>query len=96
MVTVKDLNVLLTWSDHPHNGLHVRLFRPDDDEPFPIPVYIHGGDIVYGDLDTHDSFCRRIADRTPSVVLTDKFRLSSEVPFPAALHHAYDGDARAV
>ncbi len=51
----------------------------------PLLVFIHGGGMMYGDLDTHDATCRLIAERADVRVLALDYRLAPEHPFPAAV-----------
>lgn len=67
-----------------------RVYTPvNGTEPLPVVLYFHGGGWVYGDLDTHDSVCREIADRAEAVVVSVAYRRSPEAKFPAALEDAF-------
>lgn len=57
----------------------------------PLILYFHGGGFVFGDLDSHDPFCRYLADRCDLPVLAVDYRLAPENPFPA-----FADDAEAV
>lgn len=52
-------------------------------EPGPLILFFHGGGFVFGDLDSHDSFCRFVAQRCDLPVLAVDYRLAPEHPFPA-------------
>ena len=52
-------------------------------EAGPLILYFHGGGFVFGDLDSHDSFCRFVAARCDLPVLAVDYRLAPEHPFPA-------------
>lgn len=66
--------------------LPARLYEPEGlREPSPGLVFIHGGGWVVGDLDTHDTLCRRIALLGRLRVLSVAPRLAPEHPFPAAV-----------
>lgn len=67
--------------------LAARLYRPSR-EPRPLVVYLHGGGFVLGDLDSHDSTCRRLAEIADVAVLAVDYRLAPESPGPAAMHDA--------
>jgi acetyl esterase len=51
-------------------------------------VYYHGGGWVVGDLDTHDSVCRAIAEAAGCCVISVDYRLAPEHRFPAAVDDA--------
>ncbi|MFI7064927.1 alpha/beta hydrolase [Kribbella sp. NPDC050124] len=51
-------------------------------------VFFHGGGWVVGDLDTHDSLCRSIADDAGIRVLSVDYRLAPEAPAPTAAEDA--------
>jgi acetyl esterase len=64
--------------------LKARLYAPKDaGASGPGLVYFHGGGFVIGDLDTHDSFLRRLAAKSGVRVLAVDYRLAPEHPFPA-------------
>jgi acetyl esterase len=60
--------------------LYVALGAPQP--PQPLLVYLHGGGWVIGDLDTHDSVCRFLAEHGGCRVLSVDYRLAPEHPFP--------------
>ncbi|NDW05911.1 alpha/beta hydrolase [Jiella pacifica] len=48
-------------------------------------LYLHGGGWVIGAIESHEEICRRIANRTGSVVIAPDYRLAPETPFPGAI-----------
>jgi acetyl esterase len=64
-----------------------RRYRPVGSVPGPLAtlVYYHGGGFVIGNIDTHDSTCRRLANKSRCQVISIDYRLSPEAPFPAPL-----------
>jgi acetyl esterase len=70
--------------------LRARLYVPSDDETLALMLYFHGGAFIVGDLDTHDSLCRRLAADTKMRLLSLEYRLAPEHPFPAAVNDAID------
>ncbi len=67
----------------------LRVYTPTGRAPFPILVYFHGGGWVIGNLDTHDSICRSLANRASCIVIAVDYRLAPEHRFPAAVEDAY-------
>jgi len=70
--------------------LRIRVYRPDDGPPRPIFIYLHGGGWTLGDLDTHDTVCRRIAVAADCMVVAVDYRLAPEQPYPAAMDDTID------
>ena len=67
-----------------------RLYGPVDrgGETLPGLLFCHGGGLVAGDLDSHDTVCRGIGAAGRLRVLAFAYRLAPEHPFPAALDDA--------
>jgi acetyl esterase len=57
-------------------------------EAGPVVLYFHGGGFVFGDLDSHDSFCRHLAVALDLPVIAVDYRLAPEHPFPAFVEDA--------
>lgn len=57
--------------------------------PAPGLVYFHGGGLVAGSLDTHDTLCRSLAASSGCRIVSVGYRLAPEHPFPAAILDAY-------
>lgn len=55
----------------------------------PTLVYYHGGGFTFGDLDSHDQLCRRLAREGALRVISVEYRLAPEAPFPAAVDDAW-------
>lgn len=74
----------------PAGAVPVRIYRAADiATPAPALVYFHGGGWVIGDLDSHDNFCRALANRTDAVVVSVDYRLAPEHRYPAAAEDCY-------
>ncbi|SFF89811.1 acetyl esterase [Novosphingobium sp. CF614] len=73
----------------PGGAIALRLYdsRLERDEG-PAILYFHGGGFVFGDLDSHDSFCRHLAAELDLPVLAVDYRLAPEHPFPAFVDDA--------
>ena len=55
----------------------------------PLLFFVHGGGMMYGDLDSHDPLCRFLAERAGVQVLSVDYRLAPEHPFPAAVEDCW-------
>ena len=72
----------------PESPIALRLYRPfgsDVDALLPVLVYFHGGGWVIGDLDSHDTLCRQLANLSGCAVVSVGYRLAPEHRFPAAV-----------
>jgi acetyl esterase len=80
---VRDLD-----ADGPHGRIPLRLVRPlgaAEGERLPVLVYYHGGGWTIGDLDTHDTLCRQLANGAGCAVVSVDYRMGPEHRFPAAV-----------
>ena len=72
----------------PHGDIALRLVRPLGTAPgtqLPVLVYYHGGGWVIGDLDSHDTLCRELANGSGCAVVAVDYRMGPEHRFPAAV-----------
>lgn len=75
----------------PSGPLALRIYRPAgalEGQVLPAVLLIHGGGWVIGNLDSHDTMCRRLANGACAVVVAVDYRLAPEHPFPAPLDDA--------
>jgi acetyl esterase len=68
--------------------LKLRLYRPAGPAGRGCLVWLHGGGFTTGDLDTHDTLCRRLAAGAGVPLLSVDYRLAPEHRFPAAVDDA--------
>jgi acetyl esterase len=73
----------------PKGEIPIRIYTPEGAGEFPILVYFHGGGWVIGNLDTHDSLCRALANAVSCIVVAVDYGLSPENKFPAPLEDCY-------
>jgi acetyl esterase len=71
----------------PGGKIRFRRYRPSGGAAGPLPtlIYYHGGGFVIGNIETHDSTCRRLANKSRCQVISIDYRLSPEHPFPAPI-----------
>lgn len=72
----------------PAGPIPLRSYRPAGshaDAALPVLVYYHGGGWVIGDLDTHDTLCRQLANLSGCAVIAVDYRMGPEHRFPAAV-----------
>ena len=71
-------------------GVSVRIYRPVAIGVLPVFIYFHGGGWVIGGIETHDTLCRRIANRARCAVISVDYRLAPEHRYPAAFDDCYE------
>jgi acetyl esterase len=62
-----------------------RLYRATATGNLPVLVFFHGGGWVVGDIESHDTGCRHLANRAECAVVSVDYRLAPEHKFPAAV-----------
>lgn len=74
----------------PGGALPVRIYDALADRASPAAalIFFHGGGLVAGSIDTHDTICRHLAAASEAVVISVGYRLAPEAPYPAALDDA--------
>jgi acetyl esterase len=69
----------------PRGEIGLRLFDARESRGAgPLFFFLHGGGFVFGDLDSHESFCAEMARQLDLPVLAVDYRLAPEDPWPAA------------
>src|SRR6476620_995292 len=78
----------------PAGPMRARLYTPTgfvDGGTSGLLVFLHGGGMIYGDLDSHDAPCRLLAERAGVRVLALDYRLAPEHRYPAAVDDCWAG-----
>lgn len=85
----------------PHGAIPLRLYKPKTvganissgsdtvATKLPVLMYFHGGGWVIGDLDTHDTLCRELANKSGCAVVAVDYRMGPENRFPAAVDDSF-------
>lgn len=77
--------------DYAVDGLpKMRIYRPTDSRNVPTIIFFHGGGWVLGNIESHDTVCRNLANATAFNVISVDYRLAPEHKYPAALDDAYE------
>ena len=79
------------WAPGPAGDIALRLYRPLGSQAqamVPVLVYFHGGGWTIGDLDSHDTLCRELANGSGCAVVAVDYRMAPEHRFPAAVDDA--------
>jgi acetyl esterase/lipase len=71
-------------------GRTIRMYQPEPRSATAM-VFLHGGGLVAGSLETHDALCRTLAAASGCNVFAVDYRLAPEHPFPAALDDTLAG-----
>jgi acetyl esterase len=72
----------------PAGSIPVRCYSPRDKTTEARVLYLHGGGFILGGLDSHDSICAEICERTGCAVTAVDYRLAPEHPHPAQFEDA--------
>ena len=73
----------LILEEHGH-AVPARLYRPEAAIHDGITLFLHGGGLVAGGIDTHEIVARGLAAASGGSLLSVGYRLAPEHPFPAA------------
>lgn len=83
MQAIEDRLVEETTGEGQRLSVPVRVYRPLGlSNEAPVVMFFHGGGWVLGDVESHDTTCRRLAEASRAVVVSVDYRLSPESPFP--------------
>lgn len=82
-VSVRDCSI-----PGPVTPIPVREYTPRSGAPAATVLYLHGGGFILGGLESHDSICAEICDRTGFEVVAVDYRLAPEHLHPAQFDDA--------
>ena len=82
-VSVRDYSI-----PGPATPIPVREYMPGSGVPAATVLYLHGGGFILGGLESHDSICAEICDRTGFEVVAVDYRLAPEHLHPAQFDDA--------
>jgi acetyl esterase len=72
--------------------IKIRIYTPKSAVPGgtarPVSLFFHTGGFVFGDLDSDDPQCRRIAEQSGCIMVSVDYRLAPENKFPGACEDA--------
>ena len=77
----------------PGGPIPARLYRATATGNLPVLVFFHGGGWVVGDIESHDTGCRHLANRAECAVVSVGYRLAPEHKFPAAVEDCFAATA---
>ncbi len=77
-----------TQVDGDDGFLKARIYDTEEGDRRPTLIYFHGGGFCYGDLESHDPLCRRLAAHGGMRVIAVDYRLAPESPFPGPVNDA--------
>ena len=66
-----------------------RTYRPSDDGPLPVVVYLHGGGWVLGRLADYDAILDAMATRSGCLIASIEYRMAPESKFPVPVEDCY-------
>ena len=84
--------------DETLGALRLRLYDPPGlaEQTLPGLIYLHGGGLVAGDLDTHDSLAASLCAGASCRVIAVDYRRAPEHKYPAALDDTFAAVAAAL
>lgn len=84
LARVEDLSIPVGGTSVP-----ARLYAPESTTPLPVLVHFHGGGWVFLNLDTHDAYCRQLANAAGIAIVAVEYRKGPEDRYPAAVEDCY-------
>jgi len=85
MASIEDSFIPCLWGNMP-----IRIYRPSNIKKKGCLLFFHGGGFSLNCIETHESLCRILANKTERVVISVEYRLAPEHKFPALIEDAID------
>jgi acetyl esterase len=79
----------VTATDAAIANVPCRRYRRRGSDRAPVLLYLHGGGLAVGGLDSHDDICAELCNGAVVEVVAVDYRLAPEHPFPAALDDCF-------
>lgn len=73
-----------------HGAIPIRIFSNTTSPEAPLIVFAHGGGWMFGNIDSYDRVCRRLAFVTGAVIASVGYRLAPEHRYPTPLEDVFD------
>jgi acetyl esterase len=87
VVMAKIEDVVIAGSAKP---IDARIYVPrSESDNLPLCMFYHGGGFVVGDLVDYDSWCRRVADKAGTIIVSVNYALAPEYKFPQGPDDCY-------
>lgn len=84
------VDVINTSFAGPTGPVPVRLYRPlERRAPLPVALYIKGGGLIMGTLDSYDRICRRLCVASGALIVSVAYRQPPEHRHPAAAEDCF-------
>lgn len=74
---------------HKLGNVGLRIYKPSNWESGPALLWIHGGGLITGQPEISDGDCCRYASELNILVVSVKYRLAPEHPYPAAIDDCF-------
>ncbi|NMG20825.1 alpha/beta hydrolase [Brasilonema bromeliae] len=87
---IRVLSVINQIVEGRHGEIPIRLYYPSSKQNLPLILFFHGGGWVFGNFQTYDLMCRRIAHSTSAIVIAVGYRLAPWFKYPTAVEDCYD------
>lgn len=78
-------------ADTPATKLYIYRPKKPAAKLLPAVYYTHGGGFLFRKALDYTERYQNLADNINAIIITPRYRLSTEAPFPAALNDAYNG-----